>query len=397
MGFSQSVCCHKQVVIENEERFEPVTSFNPLLYTPKLEIDSEVLETFEFSYSNILKYLSSDYEINYKQTKNYIEKLENLEITQEDLENTQLFEKNEALTYNSSLNNLLILEKKFKNIRPNKFILKSLNFNYDKNLMTTPEEIKTKIPLQYHINKNIFKELRITRNHNHQLFIRCKGYAVDEVNCKIHLLYEFYENSLFNFIKNKLLDFTSRIRVMKNLIELVKALHTDGIISLDLACENIRFSPKKFHLKLSKFVDSFDMKSGLDIDRNSKMEINKVKTYYAPEVALKQIDKISWHCDIWSLGVILSMMFCNHLHHIESETLIKLYKSGTVPPEFYQGIEDVYLKSFVIGLLRMDPCERPNIFEIIDVYNKLIEHLNFEREYYIEYTKDDVFGILIFN
>ena len=73
---------------------------------------------------------------------------------------------------------------------------------------------------------------------------------------------------------------------MKTLIELVKTLHTTGLISLDLSISSLRFTLKKFHLKLVSYGNSFDMKSVYDIDRNTILDRTKGNIHHPPLLKL---------------------------------------------------------------------------------------------------------------
>jgi hypothetical protein len=55
-------------------------------------------------------------------------------------------------------------------------------------------------------------------------------------------------------------------------------------------------------------------------------------------------------------------------------------------------INNIYIKAITIGLLRIDYNQRPNIFEIIDIFNQFINHMKFEDSFIVSYTKKDVLG-----
>jgi serine/threonine protein kinase len=396
MGVKNSICCAKDTLLyekHHEQRLDRISSLNPQLYTPQVDQDDNVenLQRFEFSFENILKYISTTYEIVYNNQADILEKLPLLKITQEELSTIQKLQESETV-YTWTKSNL-----DYKN---KKFILKALRFNYEE-AQVNQEDIKSKYPLQYFINKNIFKEMRITRNHKNinYYFSKLLGYTVDEKNCKIYFVYEHYEYSLEKFIKQRSLDFDNQIKIMKALIELIKSLHTEGIISLDISPASLRFNPK-FNMKLVSLGNSFDMKSNYDIDRNSKMERGRNQISYAPEIYLKHLEKINWHSDIWSLGVVISLIFgqggTKEAEHVSSN-LFSYYKDSKVPEFFYEQVDNLFIKSMIVGILRIDPVERPNIFEIIDVYNNFIRHLKYDDMYLIPYTKEEILCKLIFN
>ena len=59
-------------------------------------------------------------------------------------------------------------------------------------------------------------------------------------------------------------------------------------------------------------------------------------------------------------------------------------------------IDNIYIKSIIVGLLRYDYVERPSIFNIIDVYNELIKNLKYESSYMVKYQDNARNGILIY-
>jgi serine/threonine protein kinase len=390
MGAKNVICCSRDSVQnenQNEERFLPVSSLNPQLninHEDQIDEEIENLQKFTFSYENILKYISTSYEITYKDQTQILEKLPLLKMNFEDLSSIQQVHERETV---------YIWTKSTSDYKTKKYILKALRFNYDETEIS-PQDIKHKYPLQYFINKNIFKEMRIIRNHKTLApwFAKLQGYIIDENNYKLYFVYDYYENSLEKFIRQKTLDFNNKMRIMRMLLELIKNMHCEGIISLDISTSSIRFT-QNYNLKLVSLGNSFDMKSVFDIDRNSKMERNKMEPCLPPEIVLKHLEKINWHSDIWSLGVIFSLMFgeqgTKEIENLKSN-MLGFYKEGKVPEFFYENIDNVFIKAIIVGMLRIDPIERPNVFEVIDVYNNLVKHLHLDECYLLSYTKEEV-------
>ena len=53
------------------------------------------------------------------------------------------------------------------------------------------------------------------------------------------------------------------------------------------------------------------------------------------------------------------------------QVLLKLFSSNND----YKNIQNLYIKAFIVGLVREDENELPSIDEIITIYNMLIEKL----------------------
>lgn len=380
MGGKNS-CCSVDRHPEYEEKIHSVNASNGNIinsFTPKIDFENENLEHFEFSFEKVCNYIDSSFELKYSNHLDKIKKIPNFDITEDEI--------NELVKLDER--GIIYVLNRGDQFKTKKFILKALRFNYG-NEVDIENKIYKGYPLQYFENTNLFKEVRMIRNHKNSFYPQLNGYCIHEKTQRLFFVYENYENSLEGLIKENLLDFQNKIRVMKTLLELIKSLHVNGVISLDLSVKNLRFT-QKFGMKLVGLSNSFDLKSVYDIDRNSKIEKTKIDAHTAPELLLKKFDKINWNCDIWTLGVILSMLFENEIFDYNAKYLSEVYKDFKVPPSFYTNIHNIYIKSMIIGILRIEPSERPNIFEVIDVYNLLIKQLCYDEDYKISYTKDEV-------
>jgi serine/threonine protein kinase len=266
--------------------------------------------------------------------------------------------------------------------KADKFILKTMTFN--------KSQEKEQRNLEYYRTRNLLKELRIIKSHKYDTMNPCERYMIDETRNKVYLVYEYHMHSLESLIRGNNLDFNNKLRVMKNLLESIMKLHTNGLMSLDLSVQSVRFTLQQFHMRLCSFGNSIDMSSTNDIERNSVMIRSKFNIHTAPECYLRKLEEINWHSDIWSLGIILGMLFSESIFEMTETELMQHYRFNKVPGLFYQGIKNVYIKSIVVGLLRVIPLERPNIFQIIDIYNSLMNNLEQPQIMLIEYSKSDV-------
>lgn len=240
--------------------------------------------------------------------------------------------------------------------------------------------------IDYYKNENLYKELRIIRNNSNAFISKCKGYYIKENENKIYLLYDYFDFSLEKFIKNKTLDFNNKLKFLKNFLDLVKTHHCSGIISLRLSIKTLFFT-HKFILKLTSFWNSINMNSDYELDRSCILGESNVNIFTSPEIYLKNYDQISWSSDIWSLGVILSMLFSDKVFDFRP---MEYYRSDRVPEIFFNDIQNVYVKAIITGILRIKQSERPNIFEIIDVYNSLVDRLNLDESFKLIYSKNEM-------
>jgi serine/threonine protein kinase len=262
-----------------------------------------------------------------------------------------------------------------------KLVLKVISFN------STNSSQKS---LDYYRNRNLLKELRIIKSHQFDIMNECDKYILDVKGGKIYIVYEYHLHSVESLIKGSNLDFSNKLRVMKNLLEAIRNLHSSGIMSLDMSIQSVRFTTLQFHMKFCSFGNSIDMSSVNDIERNSMIIRSKFNIHTAPELYLRKMEDISWHSDIWSLGIVLAMLFSESIFEMNETDLVQHYRYNKIPELFYQGIKNIYIKSIIVGLLRVTPLERPNIFQIIDIFNTMMTHLEQPQNMQIEYSKSDV-------
>lgn len=166
--------------------------------------------------------------------------------------------------------------------------------------------------------KETYRNFVIENRYKFSFVLLCKGYI--HLNERITLIYPYINNTLSMLIENDSLDFTDKIVIMKNLILALKQLN-DNLLSIEnLSERNIQFYGKKFKLKITNIKYS----------TNSKKEIKEL-----------------------------------------GQVLLKLFSSNND----YKNIQNLYIKAFIVGLVREDENELPSIDEIITIYNMLIEKL----------------------
>lgn len=245
-----------------------------------------------------------------------------------------------------------------------------------------------------YLDRIILKELRlIVSNQKLNFLNKLKGFMIEEDSespdgKSISILYEYHETKLDQVVKQ--LTYINKIKLFRKLLEMIKQLHSNGIIGLKFNQSTLRFK-SDFSLILNDNESSINMKTNYDIDRSSIISSDMCNICTPPEIHLNKLNLINWQCDIWELGVLLSHLFSSNKIPFNKSTLIHDYKEEILPEFFYSSIScSTYIKAIVIGLLRINQTERPNIFEVIDVYNQFVEAMNYGTEFKLEYTKDEV-------
>jgi serine/threonine protein kinase len=243
------------------------------------------------------------------------------------------------------------------------------------------------------INLRLLKEFIFAhKTKNNPYTQKLIGYydLAHKFNTNFYIIYKYYRITLEQLMKENSVDFVHRIRVMKMLIEVVRDIHINGLICLDLKPRNIKFSKRNVLKLTSKNV--CDINSLYDVDGLFTVK-SDLDIYTAPEVFLGHGKNVYWHSDIWSLGVIISNLFSIKIYRNETK-LFDYFANDRVPKGLFKSIDNLFIQSMVIGMLKVTAFERPNIFQVIDCYNKLIDMLGEEceelnRDYYINYDKQD--------
>jgi len=107
-------------------------------------------------------------------------------------------------------------------------------------------------------------------------------------------------------------------------------------------------------------------------------------------VSLKDI---TYQNDIWSLGIILLQIFTNKYNIYNNISFID--KKRNVYDETYLldavgNVENCFIKAIIFRLVSQLPEQRPNIFLIIDNYNKFIKAIRASDTLLIPYTLDQI-------
>jgi hypothetical protein len=367
MGNTNFWCC-KNKITEKEVRFnEQIDDNNDISFAKtSLNIKNKKFSSW-LNQGNVINYFKG----NIKETEYKIEreKMEEFIVDKDDIIRAEKI----YIELNNTENfNYLISKYSFDDDDTLKnFMLKIVDLNFcEENQIFASGDSNSIKKIQF--NRDNLKELVILRRHPNKFITRPLGYFHSVTDNKIFIAYEHYQNSLEYFISNKSLDFVNKMKILKNILELAKFLQTEGLFSLDLNIRNLRFT-KKYLLKFCSLENSFDINSDLEFTKFTKFISNK-HIHLAPEIVLERFHEASWLTVSWSIGIIISMLFSDRIFEYE-EKFKKIYEAGSIPSILYEGIENIFIRCMVLGILRIEPYERPSLIDIIDVYNELLEKL----------------------
>lgn len=163
--------------------------------------------------------------------------------------------------------------------------------------------------------------------------------------------------------------------------------------------DNVKINfPPQFYNCNSRLISKFYVPNECESICSNNSSFNCKK-----DTQLLLNNKCSWTIDIWSLGVLLSFIYSdkvadynafyfNNNNTFDQETKLNnsiyidqqyniydLYYSRQkiLPENLFTNInlKENIIKSFIVGILRYNASERPNVFEIIKNYNIYISRL----------------------
>ena len=180
-----------------------------------------------------------------------------------------------------------------------------------------------------------FEALQLSTQHSFTFINKCKGYITSSSTSttttehSIYLLYPYIQTSLNDLINENSLDFVNKLMLTKKIIVAYKELTEQQLTLKELSVNKIRFYGKnKQNIKL---------------------------------FGIEKISNENGNSNVYYIG----------------NTLLYLFTNSTGD---YNDICNVYIKAFIIGLLRTNEKEIPTINDIVNVFNSLVLHLNINNE-----------------
>ncbi|VDL96835.1 unnamed protein product [Schistocephalus solidus] len=218
------------------------------------------------------------------------------------------------------------------------------------------------------IKKLMYREAAIMRALDHPNLI--KLYELVEDSEQIFLAMQLAEGGeLFDrIIKRGKFTEKDAANVMSQVIRAVKYMHDRGYVHRDIKPENILFDSESDDSKL--LITDF----GLSRELEQKMLTNcGTVDYSAPELLKSKLTKAGYgpEVDNWSIGVVCYILLCGYppfysINQDDAE-IKKQIMSGVY--HFHHPHWDNIsksAKSFVAGLLKVDPAERMTLSMALD-------------------------------
>ncbi|XP_065384671.1 serine/threonine-protein kinase 33 isoform X3 [Macaca fascicularis] len=233
--------------------------------------------------------------------------------------------------------------------------------------------------------KLLEREVNILKSVKHEHIIHLE--QVFETPKKMYLVMELCEDGELKEILHRKGHFSENETrwIIQSLASAIAYLHNNDIVHRDLKLENIMvkssLTDDNNEINLNIKVTDF----GLAVKKQSRSEAMLQATcgtpiYMAPEVI--NAHDYSQQCDIWSIGVIMYMLFCGEPPFLASseEKLFELIRKGELHFEnpVWNSISDC-AKSVLKQLMKVDPAHRITAKELLD--NQWLTSTAYEKQF----------------
>ncbi|KAL0242458.1 hypothetical protein GEMRC1_005021 [Eukaryota sp. GEM-RC1] len=209
----------------------------------------------------------------------------------------------------------------------------------------------------------LLREINVMRNMSHPHIV----HFIDavETSSKVYLVMEYCNGGelLDRIINKRSYSEQEASEIFKQILLAVSYMHSNNVIHRDLKPENILFSTIDGH-EVVKIADFGLARLDIDIDGKPVPLETQCGTpaYISPEILRKQ--PYDYHCDCWSLGVVLYTMmsgFAPFTGNTNAQMFNKIItgKYSFVTPFCDHFSDDC--KNLIGQMLIVDPTQRINI------------------------------------
>ena len=190
---------------------------------------------------------------------------------------------------------------------------------------------------------------------------------------EINIIFKYVSRTLKDFIHEFPLEtrLTFFHQIIQQLLSAIHFIHSNNIIHTDLKSSNILISKNRNKVKI--YIIDFGSSQVEGV--TERYSVVTTYPFRAPEV-FRYDNNYSYNIDIWSLGMVLyNYLFRkNYLEHRifkEKTDAEKIQHIKYIDEDLENNIKDEHTRFFIKKCLIFDEYKRPNIFELINIYELL--------------------------
>ena len=199
------------------------------------------------------------------------------------------------------------------------------------------------------------KNMKIVEKNNNQNTV--KFYECFETEDEFVIIMELCDENLLNYKSNNRQDFKSKEikEFLNQLNNSFKIMNEYKIVHRDLKLENILVKKDSRNNIIFKISDYGLSKQLLTISQNIMSKVGTLK-YKAPEIINNE--KYSQKCDLWSLGIIIYILYFNKFPYDGNNELALLNQINSLGHKILEKTQDVYLDDLIRKLLTKEQEKR---------------------------------------